>query len=135
MKLSDLVLRFASVGLMATGVHYGAGLSGLLAGLSPEAANLIGFGCAFAAAYLGHRHFTYRDQALPRLRPLLRYSAVSAGSFAAGQTLLSKLTDLPWLPDAAALLAALACSAAVNCALSTVWAFAGGQDAQAGRVL
>lgn len=64
--MKNLVLqvsRFASVGLVATGVH--ALVYGVLGGFSnitPMAANLLAFVVAFGFSYLGHFRFTFSEQ-------------------------------------------------------------------------
>ncbi|WP_052248880.1 GtrA family protein [Leisingera sp. ANG-Vp] len=123
MRLPGVLLRFCSVGALATLIHYIAGAAGLIAGLPPLMANLLGFTCAFAAGFIGHHRYTFRQGALPVRRPLFRYATVSLGGFAAGQVLLSVLSAVPDLPALAAFLPALAFSAAVNFTLGRLWVF------------
>ena len=123
MKRPCLLLRFGSVGVLATLIHSGAAAAGLLAGLPPLTANLLGFACAFAAGFFGHHRYTFRQNALPVRGPLVKYAAVSLGSFTAGQMLLSLLAPEAGLPALAALLLALGFAAAVNFVLSSLWAF------------
>lgn len=54
--------RFLVVGIVNTGVGYGVIFACMyLAGLSPEASNMIGYMIGLVAAYLLHRNFTFRS--------------------------------------------------------------------------
>lgn len=64
--MKNLVLqvsRFASVGLVATGVHALVyGVLGSFSNITPMAANLLAFVVAFGFSYLGHFRFTFSEQ-------------------------------------------------------------------------
>lgn len=54
------LLRFGSVGLIATAVHSGVYLTALHF-MIPQAANLGGYLCALLVSYLGHAKVTFRQ--------------------------------------------------------------------------
>ncbi|MBQ4826155.1 GtrA family protein [Leisingera sp. HS039] len=123
MTLPSQLLRYSSVGVLATLAHYGAGSAGLLAGFPPLSSNLLGFACGFTVGFAGHHRFTFRKKTAGTLRPLFRYAAVSCGSFAGGQALLSAFAASSGPPAFAELLLALVFAAAINLLLSSQWAF------------
>lgn len=79
------VSRFASVGLVATGIH--ALVYGVLGGVSsitPMLANLLAFLVAFGFSYLGHFRFTFGEQM--RGRSALRSYSVQLRFFVVALT-------------------------------------------------
>lgn len=56
------LLRFGSVGLIATAIHSGVYLTALHF-MIPQAANLGGYLCALLVSYLGHGKVTFRQSA------------------------------------------------------------------------
>lgn len=124
MNLAAQILRFASVGMVATLIHYGIAFSAILMDMAVVAANALGFTCAFVAGFLGHYHVTFWRGGSGVWRPLIRYCVLSLGSFAAAQVLLWVLVQLLRMPDPIALLGIMVLVAGTNFLLSRYWAFA-----------
>lgn len=118
------VLRFASVGAVATATHYGIAVGAILMGVTTLSANAAGFACALVLGFLGHYHFTFRRSGSGAWQPLMRYCTLSLSSFAVAQGLLWGLVQLPWIPAPVAVLMVMVLVAAANYVLSRYWAFA-----------
>jgi|GEM_PF-5317268 putative flippase GtrA len=117
--------RFTLVGLAATALHAAVALLTLILGWAPGLANLAGFLCAFWLGFTGHLMLTFVDRLVARVPALLRYGALSLGSFALGQSLILTAHRIGDAPPAVVQLSAMALVAALNYALSTAWAFRG----------
>lgn len=71
------VLKFGSVGIVATLVHYGIATGfAELGGIGMVTANLIGWVVALLVSWHGHRHFTFSKTEFGRASPLM-FAAVS----------------------------------------------------------
>jgi putative flippase GtrA len=122
--LSRQVLAFASVGIAATVVHYGAAL--LAAQWLPVTfANPIGFVVAVLVSYFGHVQFTFqlKGEARRHRHRLPRFLVTAVCGFLAGQTVLVTLTTLTNAPDWLALGVAVASVPMITFALSKLWVF------------
>ncbi|MBE1281757.1 MAG: GtrA family protein [Rhodobacteraceae bacterium] len=118
------ILRFGSVGLLATGVHTGIAFGAVHLGISVLVANTVGFAAAFVVGFLGHHCFTFRSATTAAAQRLRRYCLLSLTSFVAGQTCLAFLTSWAGITDTAALLITFALIAGSNFLLARHWAFA-----------
>jgi putative flippase GtrA len=60
------LLRYGAVGLLNTAVGYGVIALAMVAGLSPEAANPVGYGCGLLCSFILNSRFTFADRARDR---------------------------------------------------------------------
>lgn len=77
------ILRFGSVGALATAIHSVVYLIALDI-VSPQIANIAGFVCAVCASYFGHRHFSFRtdpQRRAPARRAAFRFGVTSGLGF------------------------------------------------------
>ena len=71
------VLKFGSVGIIATLVHYGVATGfAELAGVGMVFANLLGWLVGLVVSWYGHRHFTFSKAEFGRASPLM-FAAIS----------------------------------------------------------
>lgn len=97
------LVRFAGVGLAATGVHASLALGLLLlTAVGEYGANAGGFLGAVGVSWVGHRWFTFA-----RPGHFARLFAVAAAGFAVNNLLLATLLELGWVPGWLALLIAI----------------------------
>lgn len=76
----EQALKYAIVGLANTAAGLALIYAGMAAGLSPSAANVCGYLCAFLLSYVLNRRWTFASAA-PARRSLPRYAAVCAGGW------------------------------------------------------
>lgn len=123
------VSRFASVGLVATGVHaliYG--VLGSFSGITPMLANLLAFLFAFCFSYLGHFRFTFREQmhgrsALRSYLVQLRFFAVALVGLALNAFGVWVTTDYLKANYLLAILPMVLVVPLITFGISKVWAF------------
>ncbi len=94
------LLRFASVGVVATVVHFAVALSLLQLGAVAQLANLLGFLIAFAVSFIGHYVWTFRSDAVVT-QAVLRFFLLAAGAYCASAVTLFGLER--WAPGASQL--------------------------------
>lgn len=115
---------FFAIGALAAAAHYEVALiAHHAAGIAPEWANLVGFGCAFPVSYIGHRKRSFRDTTLAHRQSAPRFALVAVTAFAANQLLLMFGLRMLGLPFRFALGAVLVIVAAGTFVLSRYWAF------------
>ena len=120
------LVRFGVVGVGAMLVHLGAVSLWLVpAGMTPLAANVLGFLLAFGVSYWGHRHLTFRAVHVAHRHALPRFLAVACLGFAGNEALYALLLRFTPLDYRLALLLVLGAVAAMTFALGKLWAFAG----------
>lgn len=120
--LLSQLLRFASVGVLATVLHLAvAWIAVRGAGLAPLAGNACGFAAAFLCSYLGHFYWTFgqRDGHPVRLPRFL----VASGIGFTMTTLITYLNERAGLPYEIALIVILAVVPLGTWALSRFWVF------------
>ena len=76
------LLKFASVGIVATLVHYFTALAAAhLINIHPEISNIIGFMIAFIVSFFGHWRWTFRDHRTRFCRALPAFALVAVSMF------------------------------------------------------
>ncbi len=119
--------RFALVGLGATLVHvlgYVAGIE--LAGLTPLAANALGFALGVNISFLGHRSWTFRGaQTVGAGGTLMRFWAVALAGLALNTLFVYLVTGPLGLAYAWAIPLIAGVTPIVTFLLSKLWAFRG----------
>jgi putative flippase GtrA len=115
--------RFAAVGAAATLVHVLA-YAGVVAwwGISPLAANAVGFVAAVNVSFLGHRRWTFRAAGAAG-RSLARFCVVALAGFALNSLLVQLITGTLGLPYGWAIPAIAGGTPVVTFTLSRLWAF------------
>lgn len=93
--------------------------------ITPLAANVIGWLCAFGVSYGGHYRLTFADHAAPLLRSAGRFFLLSAAGFAINESSYAILLHTSTLPYYYALVLILASVAILTYLLSQRWAFQG----------
>lgn len=120
------LVRFGVVGVGAMLVHLGAVSLWLVpAGMTPLAANVLGFLLAFGVSYWGHRHLTFRAAHVAHRHALPRFFSVACLGFAGNEVLYALLLRFTPLDYRLALLLVLGAVAAMTFALGKLWAFSG----------
>lgn len=117
------MLRFGTVGLLATLTHYACAVVAMRLGIAPVLANGIAFGCAFGVGFAGHLRWSFREQHADFATALLRYAIVAFAGFALNQFLFASLADRSSLPPEVLLAAVLLFVAGLNFVISKWWAF------------
>jgi putative flippase GtrA len=118
-----ILMRFASVGLVATLVHLAVSGATLgLAAVSAQVANGAGFAVAFCVSYLGHYHFTFRSDRAHRTS-LSRFALVAVTGYAMSALALAALGAVPGLPELARLVLAIGVIPILNYVVSRVWVY------------
>ncbi|MDA7888839.1 GtrA family protein, partial [Akkermansiaceae bacterium] len=115
--------RFGMVGLVATGVHFCLALLLIHFSVTPLIANLGAFIGAFSISYLGHVHWSFRDQDHDKKQSLSRFLTISIGGFIANEILFAVLLQSTHLPPGIALAIVLTVVAGSTFILSRNWAF------------
>jgi len=119
------ILRFISVGGLATLTHYFAAL--MMAHLfrfHPEVANVCGFVIAFTVSFLGHWRWTFRDQQARFHRALPAFALVAAIMFLLNALILHLLLKYAPFRFELALLLAQSMVVVLTYVASKYWAFA-----------
>jgi putative flippase GtrA len=94
MRLTQSILAFGTVGLLATVVHVVVGLALTEARLlRPFSANLVAFLLAFVVSYAGHRRFTFRS-GVSHARALPRFFATVATGLVLNQSIVYLAVDV-----------------------------------------
>jgi putative flippase GtrA len=121
--LAQQVPLFVIVGAAATGTHVLAALAAReVAGLSPLAANFVGYACAVGVSYLGNARFTFRRAVLHGPQ-FARFVAVSLAGLALTQALTWLLVErLDW-PFWGGLGVVAVAVPALSFGLQRLWAF------------
>lgn len=116
---------FAIVGAAATATHVTAALAAReLAGLSPMAANLVGYLAAVGVSYLGNARFTFR-RAVWHGPQFMRFVVVSLAGLALTQGLTWLLVEQAGWPFWAGLAVVAVAVPALSFVLQRLWAFRG----------
>lgn len=130
---SKMMLRFATIGILATFIHMTIALCLLAAPNFPVvAANTIAFVAAFSASFAGNYFWTFRVHVDFR-RSLMRYLVVASGAFLANSLALSGLLATDQFAPRIAIVISAAIVPVCTFALSRLWAFrncAHAQDAK-----
>lgn len=114
---------FAIVGAAATGTHVAAALAAReLGGLSPMAANFVGYLCAVGVSYLGNARFTFRRAVLHGPQ-FVRFVVVSLLGLALTQGLTWLLVEQAHWPFWAGLGVVAVAVPALSFVLQRLWAF------------
>lgn len=114
--------RFGIVGLVATLLHMAVAWTVNRLGVTPYAANALGFAAGFVIAYLGHFYWTFGRRG-NHLRHQLRFIVVSAVSFALGNGVIWLVVDRLGLSFDLALVVIVLVVPPTSWMLSRVWAF------------
>lgn len=121
--LLQQVPLFAIVGVAATLTHVAAALAAReLGGLSPMAANFVGYGCAVGVSYLGNARFTFR-RAVWHGPQFIRFVAVSLLGLALTQGLTWLLVVRMGWPFWMGLSVVAVAVPALSFVLQRLWAF------------
>lgn len=121
--LTQQVPLFAIVGAAATATHVVAALAAReWAGLSPMAANFVGYLCAVGVSYLGNARFTFR-RAVWHGPQFMRFVVVSLLGLALTQGLTWLLVERLGWPFWAGLGVVAVAVPALSFALQRLWAF------------
>lgn len=115
---------FLVVGALAALVHYMVAVileSGFE--VAPAWSNILGFCVAFPVSYVGHRNFTFRDQAKPHYQALPRFLLVALLGFLANQSLVLLSLHFTLLPFWLVLALVMLLVAVSTYVLSKYWAF------------
>jgi putative flippase GtrA len=115
---------FTAVGTAATGVQLAIVPAGVSFGLSPLAANAVGFCAALAVSFAGHARWSFpleRSSLLPALR---RFAVLSLLSFWLNEVCYACALRWTTLDYRVALFAVIVLLAAVQLLASKHWAFA-----------
>jgi putative flippase GtrA len=124
MALALQAVRFGSVGVVATALHFGvAYLLHSLSATGPLLASTGGFLIALCASYLGNSYWTFEQQGV-RARQFGRYCILAVSSFLVGALIISITSRLLQWPFWAALLAVVAVTPAANLLVARYWVFA-----------
>ena len=122
--------RFGAIGLAATVTHVLMFTSLIVfAALAPLVANFIAFGTAVLVSFIGHFHWTFRNQR-PHQRPqqqrtaFARFALVALAGLALNSFAVILVVDLLGLPYQYALILMICVVPLLVFALSKFWAFA-----------
>lgn len=120
------VAWFVLVGSAAAFVHWSVVVALVEhVGWRPLWANLVGWLVAFTVSFSGHHHWTFRNHGTPVQRSALRFFIVSAGGFAANESVYALMLQWSnWRYDLV-LATVLVGVAAVTYVLGRHWAFSG----------
>ncbi len=121
-------LRFATVGLVTAGIHYGV-LALLVQawGWNSTAASSLGFAIAVGFNYLMHYHWTFSTDAapVPHGRALFRYACMIAGGFCINGLLMLLASEVWAWHYLLAQALALAAVVTWNYLLASRWVYVG----------
>lgn len=123
-KENRKMAKFALVGVLNTGVDFAVFIVlvyGL--GVSTIGAQTASYGCGIANSYWLNRKWTFRAAGNGSWMDVLRFVLVNAVSFAAATAVLLALEQGAGWPSAAAKIASILISMAVNYAGSRYWVF------------
>jgi putative flippase GtrA len=100
------IYRFVIVGLFATAVHVSVAWTLIVyANMPPLAANLNGFGLAFALSFVGQYFWTFRSNRR-LLSAMLRFALIASAGFSVNNLVLWLTLQANLFPDATATVAA-----------------------------
>ena len=116
--------RFGVVGLAATGLHFLLALLLIKLGIHALLANFGAFCGAFILSYLGHAHWSFRDQNHSRHSSIERFIIISGMGFLVNETLFAVLLSRTPLPHELALALTLVTVAGATFLFLRHWAFA-----------
>jgi putative flippase GtrA len=115
---------FTAVGTASTLVQIGIVATGVPLGLSPLAANALGFFVAFVVGFAGHARWSF-PIGRPSIRPALwRFAILSLSSFALNEVCYAGALRWTTLDYRVALFTVLVLLAGVQLLASKHWAFA-----------
>ncbi|YCM45861.1 GtrA family protein [Verrucomicrobiaceae bacterium 227] len=123
-KLIAQASRFGFIGLAATALHFLLALILIKLGIPPLVANFGAFCGAFVLSYLGHAHWSFRDQDHSRHSSLKRFLIISGMAFLINESLFALLLTRTSLPHESALALTLMTVAGATFLFSKNWAFA-----------
>lgn len=116
------VLRFGTVGILATLVHYGTLTSLLsLAGMAPVPSNFIAYVLAVIVSFVGHHYWTYRARG-PVIVSFVKFLGASFAAFLVSTLLLVTLLHMQ-TPKAIAAFLAVAIVPAITFVAFRLWVF------------
>jgi len=115
------LIRFGIVGVSAMAVHFAVVSLLVPRGMAPLLANFPAFLVAFQVSYLGHRHWTFREQGHGS-SSYLKLLVVSLSSFAANEGLYAVLLHMG-LGYRAGLAVVLVLVSAITFLASRFWVF------------
>jgi len=113
--------RFFGVGIAAMLTHLLVVMALVPLGITPLAANGIGFLVAFQVSYIGHSRWTFRSTG--GVRQYFRFFSVAAPAFVLNETvyaLVLRFSSLNYLPALALILTSIAVLTYLS---SRMWAF------------
>lgn len=117
------IFRFGIIGVAATVIHSGVVVSLVeLGGLSPTPANLLAFGCALGASYVGHYYWTFRAIS-PHATAFVRFAIAAATGLVLNYALFFAIVDMWRANYLIALCAVLVVVPAVTFTMNKLWAF------------
>lgn len=117
------IFRFGIVGVLATLVHMGLGITMLTAGVPLHAANGLAFCAALIVGFIGHYTFSFSGNSSPAGQSFVRYLMVSLTGYTLNECIVLVTTETGLLTPKLALLGATAVAAAFSFLLSRIWAF------------
>ena len=131
-RLGVQYLRFGSVGLAATGTHAAVFVIAIdLLALPPLVANSVAFACAVIVSFIGHFHWTFRDETVGKRqstvasrRAFARFAVVAMTGFALTSAVVYAVIDVAGLSYLVALVFMVSVVPIVVFLLSKHWAFA-----------
>lgn len=103
MTRAGRLLRFGSVGLVATGLYAGLAAAFAVVGLAAVPASLTAYALAGVFSYLGQRHLTFRSTG-PVSREAPRFGLLALAGWAIAAVAPAVLTDQLGLPVAVPIL-------------------------------
>jgi putative flippase GtrA len=119
---------FTVVGTGATGVQLGIVAAGVPCGMSPLAANALGFFASFAVSFLGHARWSFPIESGSFSPALRRFAFLSSLSFWLNQACYAGALRWTTLDYRVALFAVIVSLAVVQLLASKHWAFAFDRD-------
>ena len=122
------MLRFGTVGALATFVHMVIGALLISSSQPALVANLIAFVTAFLLSFVGHLGYSFADEDVQPARALWRFAAVALSGFGCNEALLFVLTSQTVLSDTTALWVSTGSAAMLTFLLSRTWAFRSPQE-------
>ena len=117
------IMKFGSVGLLATVIHYITAISLFSFEVSPMWANLFAFLVAFQVSFFGHYRWTFAAKDIRSSTAFQRFACVSLLGFLINETLLFLLLEWTPITPRWALFIVLLTVAGFTFLLSRTWAF------------
>lgn len=122
-ELFGQLIRFGTVGIIATVIHTGVLVTLVEAFyLSPTPSNMVAFGCALTASYIGNYFWTYRSSA-SHTDTVIKFLAIALSAAALNYSIFHLMVDRLQLHYMFALGVVLVTVPSITFIFQKTWAF------------